>query len=56
MPAPGPDAGADTTLVSAGRPAPDGPRPNEIAAIAGGTVQLLDGRDGHSLRTLATHA
>ncbi|HEY0400363.1 MAG TPA: hypothetical protein VGF00_18325, partial [Acidimicrobiia bacterium] len=27
--------GADPTLVSAGRPAPDGPRPDEIAAIAG---------------------
>jgi Tol biopolymer transport system component len=42
-------------LVSAGRPAPDGPRPDEIAAIAGGTVALLDGRDGHTRRTLATH-
>ncbi|HEV7862563.1 MAG TPA: hypothetical protein VGR20_07680 [Acidimicrobiia bacterium] len=47
--------GADPTLVSAGRPAPDGPRPDEIAAIAGGTVALLDGRDGHTRRTLATH-
>ena len=49
------DAGADPTLVSAGRPSPDGPRPSEIAAIVGGTVALLDGRDGHRLRTLATH-
>jgi hypothetical protein len=53
--APAAGGGADPTLVSAGRPAPDGPRPAEIAAIAGGTVALLDGRDGHTLRTLATH-
>ena len=49
------DGGADPTLVSTGRPSPDGPRPNEIAAIVGGSVVLLDGRDGHTLRTLATH-
>jgi WD40 repeat protein len=49
------DGSVDPTLVSAGRPAPDGPRPNEIAAIVGGSVVLLDGRDGHTLRTLATH-
>jgi hypothetical protein len=45
----------DPTLVSAGHPAPDGPRPNDIAAIEGGSVVLLDARDGHTLRTLATH-
>ena len=45
----------DPTLVSAGRPSPDGPRPNEIAAIEGGSVVLLDARDGHTVRTLATH-
>ncbi|MDQ1517957.1 MAG: hypothetical protein QOE80_3787 [Actinomycetota bacterium] len=53
--APAARGGADPTLASAGRPAPDGPRPDEIAAITGGTVALLDGRDGHTLRTLATH-
>ena len=46
---------ADPTLVSAGRPAPDGPRPKDIAAIEGGTVVLLDAKDGRTLRTLATH-
>ena len=51
----GGDGSADTTLVSAGRPSPDGPRPKEIAAIMGGNVVLLDGRDGRTLRTLATH-
>jgi len=45
----------DPTLVSAGRPAPDGPRPKTIAAIEGGAVLLLDAKDGHTLRTLATH-
>ena len=50
------DGNADPTLVRAGRPSPDGPRPTEIAAIAGGSVVMLDGRDGHTLRTLATHA
>ena len=45
----------DRTLVSAGRPAPNSPRPTEIAAISGGSVVMLDGRDGHTLRTLATH-
>jgi hypothetical protein len=45
----------DRTLVSAGRPSPNSPRPNEIAAISGGSVVMLDGRDGHTLRSLATH-
>src|SRR4051794_3805167 len=45
----------DPTLVSAGRPAPDGPRPKDIVAIEGGSVVLLDAKDGHTLRTLATH-
>jgi hypothetical protein len=49
------DGSIDPTLVSAGRPSPDGPRPKEIAAVVGGSVVLLDGRDGHVLRTLATH-
>lgn len=52
----GEDGTADSTLVSAGRPTPDGPRPNQIAAIHGGSVVLLDGRSGKTLRTLATHA
>ena len=51
---PGADSG-DPTLVSTGRPAPDGPRPKEIAAIEGGAVVLLDGTDGHVTRTLANH-
>ena len=46
---------ADRTLVSAGRPSPKGPRPSEVAAISGGSVVMLDGRDGHTLRRLATH-
>jgi hypothetical protein len=45
----------DQTLVSAGRPSPDAPRPSTIAAIVGGSVVLLDGRDGRTVRTLATH-
>jgi hypothetical protein len=45
----------NTTLASAGRPAADAPRPAEIAAIVGGSVEMLDGRDGHTLRTLGTH-
>ena len=45
----------NSTLASAGRPAGDTARPAEIAAIVGGSVDLLDGRDGHTLRTLATH-
>ncbi|HVW33030.1 MAG TPA: hypothetical protein VHL53_10865 [Acidimicrobiia bacterium] len=52
---PPPGAAADPTLVSAGRPAPDGPRPKDIAAIQGGAVVLLNGADGHVLRTLASH-
>jgi hypothetical protein len=51
----GVDGGADPTLVSTGRPSPDGPRPAEIAAIVGGSVVMLDGRDGNTIRTLATH-
>lgn len=59
-PLPGNDDGlgaetADQTLVSADRPTPDGPRPKEIAAIVGGSVVVLDGKDGRTLRTLATH-
>lgn len=48
--------GVDPTLVSAGRPSPDAPRPRELAAIVGGSVVVLDGRDGRTLRTLANHA
>ena len=44
-----------STLASAGRPSADAPRPAEIAAIVGGSIDILDGRDGHTLRTLATH-
>jgi hypothetical protein len=59
-PVPGRDDGAagetaDPTLVSAGRPSPDAPRPGEIAAIVDGSVVVLDGTDGRTLRTLATH-
>jgi len=46
----------DRTLVSTARPSPNGPRPSEIAAISGGSIVMLDARDGHTLRTLATHA
>ncbi len=49
------DGSADPTLVSTGRPSPKAPRPAEIAAIVGGSVVLLDGGDGHTVRTLATH-
>jgi hypothetical protein len=49
------DDNVDRTLVSTGRPSPNGPRPKEIAAISGGEVVMLDGRDGRTLRTLATH-
>lgn len=45
----------DPTLVSADRPSPDAARPKEIAAIVGGSVVVLDGKDGRTLRTLATH-
>jgi len=48
-------AAADPTLVSAGHPTPDAPRPAQIAAIEGGLVVLLDSADGHRQRTLATH-
>ena len=54
-PTPAPGDEVSTTLASAGRPAANAPRPADIAAIAGGSVVLLDGRDGHTLRTLATH-
>ena len=49
------DNTVDQTLVSAGRPSPDVPRPATIAAIVGGSVVLLDGRNGRTVRTLATH-
>jgi WD40 repeat protein len=55
VPPPGAGDGVNTTLASAGRPAANAARPAEIAAIVGGSVVLLDGRDGHTLRTLATH-
>jgi hypothetical protein len=60
-PVSGVDAGfgaetADPTPVSADRPSPDGPRPEEVAAIVGGSVVVLDGEDGRTLRTLATHS
>ena len=48
-------AAADPTLVSAGHPTPEGPRPGQIAAIEGGSVVVLDSADGHTVRTLATH-
>src|SRR5882724_11166247 len=51
----GSGAAADPTLVSAGHPSPDAARPGDIAAIVGGSVVMLDARDGHTLRTLATH-
>src|SRR5687767_10824321 len=47
---------ADATLVTPDRPSPDGPRPEEVAAIVGGSVVVLDGEDGRTLRTLATHS
>lgn len=50
----GPDT-VDRTLVSTGRPSPNGPRPTDVAAISGGSIVMLDARDGHTLRTLATH-
>jgi hypothetical protein len=46
---------ADPTLVSTGRPSPTAPRPAGIAAIIGGSVVVLDGGDGHTVRTLANH-
>jgi hypothetical protein len=49
------DGSADPTLVSTGRPSPTASRPADIAAVVGGSVVLLDGRDGHTVRTLATH-
>jgi hypothetical protein len=54
-PPPGADDGVSTTLASAGRPPANAPRPADIAAIVGGSVVMLDGRDGHTVRTLATH-
>lgn len=50
------DGRVDPTLVSTGRPSPQAARPAEIAAVAGGSVVLLDSADGHTVRTLATHA
>jgi hypothetical protein len=47
--------GAGTTLAGVGRPGADSSRPAEIAAITDGSVVLLDGRDGRTVRTLATH-
>lgn len=47
---------ADPTPVSADRPSPHGPRPREVAAIVDGSVVVLDGKDGRTLRTLATHS
>jgi hypothetical protein len=44
-----------TTLAAAGRPSAKAPRPVEIAAIVGGSVVMLDGRDGVTMRTLANH-
>jgi hypothetical protein len=55
VPPTGAGDGVNTTLARAGRPAADTPRPAEIAAIVGGSIEMLDGRDGHTLRTLATH-
>ncbi len=52
---PGADDEVSTTLASAGRPSANAPRPADIAAIVGGSVVMLDGRDGHTLRTLANH-
>jgi len=51
----GESGNVDRTLVSTGRPSPDSPRPSEIAAISGGSVVMLDGKDGDTVRTLATH-
>ena len=53
--APGADDEVSTTLASAGRPPADAPRPADVAAIVDGSVVMLDGRDGHTLRTLANH-
>jgi WD40 repeat protein len=55
VPPTGAGDGVNTALASAGRPGADAPRPADIAAIVGGSVALLDGRDGHTLRTLGTH-
>ena len=49
------DDGVATTLARAGRPSAKAPRPVEIAAIVGGSVVMLDGHDGDTLRTLANH-
>lgn len=50
-----PDDGVATTLARAARPSVQAPRPVEIAAIAGGSVVMLDGHDGETLRILANH-
>ena len=52
---PAADEGVSTTLARAGRPSAKEPRPVEIAAIVGGSVVMLDGHDGDTLRTLANH-
>lgn len=44
-----------TTTVETERPSIKEPRPIEIAAIVGGSVVMLDGHDGDTLRTLANH-
>ena len=49
------DDGVATTLAAAGRPSAKAPRPVEIAAIVGGSVVMLDGHDGDTLRNLANH-
>lgn len=54
-PAPEGDDLVDRALVSTGRPSPSSPRPSEIAAVSGGSVVMLDGKDGRVVRTLATH-
>ena len=52
---PSPNDEVSTTLARAGRPAANTPRPADIAAIVGGSVVMLDGRDGRTVRTLANH-
>jgi len=47
--------GVSTTLTRTGRTDADSARPAEIAAIADGSVVVLDGTGGNTLRTLATH-
>ena len=54
-PPPAADDEVSTTLAHAERPSAKEPRPVEIAAIVGGSVVMLDGHDGDTLRTLANH-